>query len=63
MKYPKIGSTSKIPANIKKGRGLCKCGAKAEFVVDIQWDVMRGNDSVKKSCKVHKDDLVYLLDT
>jgi len=59
--YPKIGTISKIPKHITKGRGICKCGAKADFIVDIEWNYMRGDDSVKKACADHKNALEFLI--
>lgn len=56
-KYPKLGTAMKRSKNTT---AKCKCGEVGKFLVDIQYDYMRGNDDVVWACEEHKRDLEFL---
>lgn len=59
-KYPRIGRSSRIPDGHTKGRGLCKRGQRAEYRIDIEWSIFRGDDYVVKACEKHRRDITFL---
>jgi hypothetical protein len=57
QKYPRIQVLAMHPRNTS---ALCPCGALGKFKSCIEWNYMRGDDSVVWSCEQHKDDIAFL---
>lgn len=57
-KYPRLGASTKVPKNKNP---KCKCGKRAEYFIDVQYNYMRGDDGVVKACGEHKNDLEFLI--